>query len=211
MMKLETPKLLSEILRPKTLSDMILTDILRQKLRKISQDGWVMNATFFGSPGVGKTTAVRILIAHIDADSLTLNGSLSDGDKTIVRRIETFASCVSFYGRPKVVVIEEADQLTKNVQESLRYVIENTSSNCRYLLIVNDLSRVSDAIKSRCIPICFDVPRKEIDAVVEQAVKIYNKRLSEEAIKIDAYIIEDVIQRYFPDFRAVTNHFQMEI
>ena len=203
--------LLSEILRPQKLSDLVIDDCLRKRLDKFVQDDTIINVTFYGSPGVGKTSAARIILSEIDADVLELNGSLSDGDKKIVRRIELFAGSYSLLHKKKVVFIEEADKLTKDVQEALRYVIENSSDNCRYILTVNDISKITDAIKSRCMPICFDPPRNQINAMIDKAIETYRQRLRSNDVYIDDYIIRDVIQTYFPDFRSIANHFQMEM
>lgn len=203
--------LLSELLRPKSLSDLIISDSLSRKLERFVRDKQIMNVTFYGSPGIGKTSAARILLREIDADVFELNGSNYSGDKTIVRRIETFASTYSFEGKNKVVFIEEADKLTKDVQEALRYIIENTSSNCRYLLTVNDMSKVTDAIQSRCVPICFDAPRKEINNIVKQAIVNYTDLLNQNNICIDPAVIKEIIETYFPDYRSIANNFQLEI
>jgi DNA polymerase III delta prime subunit len=203
--------LLSEVLRPRSLSDLVLDDRLKKRLERFIHDKTIMNMTFYGSPGVGKTSAARILLTEIDADFLELNGSLSDGDKKIVRRIEMFAGTHSLISKSKVVFIEEADKLTKDVQEALRYVIENTSDNCRYILTVNDISKITDAIKSRCIPICFDPPRNQINVLIDRAIVVYQVKLHEHGVDLDDCIIRDVIQTYFPDFRSIANHFQMEM
>ncbi len=203
--------LLSELLRPKSLSDLIISDSLSRKLERFVRDKQIMNLTFYGSPGIGKTSAARILLREIDADVYELNGSNYSGDKTIVRRIETFASTYSFEGKNKVVFIEEADKLTKDVQEALRYIIENTSFNCRYLLSVNDISKITDAIQSRCVPICFDIPRREINSIVKQAIVNYTDLLNQNNICIDPAVIKEIIETYFPDYRSIANNFQLEI
>jgi replication-associated recombination protein RarA len=208
---MNTAPLLSETLRPNNLSDLIVANSVKYKLARFIRDGWIMNVTFYGSPGIGKTSAARILLKEIDADVLELNGSLSDGDKRFVRRIETFATTYSLFGCRKVVFIEEADKLTKEIQEALRYVIENTSENCRYLLTVNDLSKVTDAVKSRCIPICFDVPSKEVNNIVMQAIVKYTDLINQKNICIDPVVIKEIVETYFPDFRLIANNFQLEI
>ena len=203
--------LLSEVLRPKSLSDLILSESLSRKLHRFVRDQQIMNVTFYGSPGIGKTSAARILLSEINSDVYQLNGSNYKGDKTIVRSIEMFASTYSFEDKNKVVFIEEADKLTKDVQEALRYIIENTSFNCRYLLTVNDISKITDAIQSRCIPICFDVPRREINSIVKQAIVKYTDKLNEHDISIDPKVIKETVETYFPDYRSIANNFQLEI
>ncbi len=203
--------LLSEVLRPKSLSDLILSESLSRKLHRFVRDQQIMNVTFYGSPGIGKTSAARILLSEINSDVYQLNGSNYKGDKTIVRSIEMFASTYSFEDKNKVVFIEEADKLTKDVQEALRYIIENTSFNCRYLLTVNDISKITYAIQSRCVPICFDVPRREINSIVKQAIVKYTDILNEHDICIDPKVIKETVETYFPDYRSIANNFQLEI
>ena len=203
--------LLSEVLRPKSLSDLILSESLSRKLKRFVRDKQIMNVTFYGTPGIGKTSAARILLSEIDADIYELNGSNYSGDKTVLRRIETFASTYSFEGKSKVVFIEEADKLTKDVQEALRYIIEKTSFNCRYLLTVNDISKITDAIQSRCVPISFDIPRKEINSIVKQAILKYTDILNQNNIHMDPAIIKEIVETYFPDYRSIANNFQLEI
>jgi len=202
--------LLSDVLRPKSLSDLILSESLSRKLHRFVRDHQIMNVTFYGSPGIGKTSAARILLSEINADVYELNGSNYRGDKTIVRSIEIFASTYSFETKNKVVFIEEADKLTKDVQEALRYIIENTSFNCRYLLTVNDISKITDAIQSRCVPICFDVPRREINTIVKQAIVKYTDKLNKHDICIDPKVIKEIVETYFPDYRSIANNFQLE-
>ena len=94
--------LLSDVLRPKSLSDLILSESLSRKLHRFVRDHQIMNVTFYGSPGIGKTSAARILLSEINADVYELNGSNYRGDKTIVRSIEIFASTYSFETKNKV-------------------------------------------------------------------------------------------------------------
>jgi replication-associated recombination protein RarA len=203
--------LLSELLRPKSLSDLIIPESLSRKLERFVCDKQIMNVTFYGSPGIGKTSAARILMREVDADVYELNGSNYHGDKTIVRCIETFSSTYSFEGKNKVVFIEEADKLTKDVQEALRYIIENTSINCRYLMTVNDISKMTDAIQSRCVPICFDIPRKEISSIVKQAIVKYTDNLNQNNVFLDPKVVKEIVEAHFPDFRSIANNFQLEI
>lgn len=198
--------LLSEVLRPQCLSDLIVTDAIMRKLERFIRDKCIMNVIFYGSPGIGKTTAAKILLKETNADIYEINGSNYRGDKTIIQRIENFATTISFEDKYKVVFIDEADKLSKDVQEALRYIIENTSFNCRYLMTVNDISKMTDAIQSRCLPICFDVPKKEINAFVKQAVIKYSNKLDQANIVIDPVTIKETIETRFPDFRSIANN-----
>lgn len=126
--------LLSEALRPKALADLNLPDRLILSFERMVEKGSILNLLFYGKPGIGKTSAARILVNELGADVYELNGSLSDGDKTTARGIETFASTLSLTDAPKICFIDEADYLTKEVQASLRGVIEKVHHNTRFTL-----------------------------------------------------------------------------
>lgn len=202
--------LLSEFFRPQSLEELNLPDSTIYNLQRQINSGQVMNMLFYGSPGIGKTSAVRIILKELGADPYELNGSFNDGEKTMVRNIETFTHTVSLTGQPKICFIDEADFMTRGVQDSLRYVIEEVSNNARFLLTANDLNRLTPAIRSRCLPVCFDVQRKDIGVVIDKMVQRYSNKLSEMEIDYDPVRLKDIVGIYYPDLRMISNVFQME-
>lgn len=165
---------------------------------------------FYGSPGIGKTSAARILIRELGADVYELNGSFNKGDKTMVAGIESFASTLSLIDGPKVCFIDEADAMSKDVQASLRNVIERVSGNARFLLTANDDKKLTPAMKSRCLPICFDVPPSQIRNIVDRMALRYEQKLKELGYRVDESRIREIVAYYFPDLRMIANLFQME-
>jgi DNA polymerase III delta prime subunit len=204
-------QLLSEYLRPQTLAEVTLPDHLILSLERCVERGSIPNMLFYGRSVIGKTSTARILLRELDADVMELNGSSCERDKTFVNRIEGFTHTVSLYGRPKVCFIDEADHMSKGVQDALRYIIEQVSDNARFILTANDHNRLTDAIKSRCMPICFDIPRKDQEQVLERMVENYKHKLAEAGHPIGDDTVRKVVSIYFPDFRNIANHFQMEI
>ncbi|KAI7815613.1 replication factor C subunit 3 [Rhyzopertha dominica] len=63
----------------------------------------------------------------------------------------------------KVILITEADTLTKDAQHALRRTMEKYVSNCRLILCANSISRVIPAVRSRCLSI--RVPAPSIDDI----------------------------------------------
>lgn len=202
--------LLSEILRPKNLGELNLPDSLVNSLTRQAESGTIMNMIFYGSPGIGKTSAAKILIKDLDADVKEINGSINNGDKSLVKQIEAFSSSVSLLGRPKICFIDEADYLPKAVQEPLRYIIENVSGNTRFILTANNIEKLSPAIKSRCLPICFDVSRKDAGQVIDKMVGRYEEKLASLGVNPDPVRVREIVSIYFPDLRNISNHFQIE-
>lgn len=208
---MENNILLSEKLRPLSLADLNLPENISNSLQRMVRSGSTMNLLFYGKPGIGKTSAARILIKELGADVYELNGSFNNGDKTMVKVIESFASTVSMMEGPKICFIDEADHMSKDVQASLRYVIERVSGNTRFLLTANDIGKLSPAMKSRCLPVCFDVPPHQIRDVVDRMTLRYEQRLDELGYRADTKRIRDIVAYYFPDLRMIANMFQMEL
>ena len=203
--------LLSEVLRPQTLADLNLPENISSSLDRMVKSGSAMNLLFYGKPGIGKTSTARILINELRADVYELNGSFNNGDKTMVRVIESFASTMSLSDGPKICFIDEADHMSTDVQASLRYVIERVSSNTRFLLTANDISKLTPAMKSRCLPICFDVPPHQFRDVVDRMTLRYEQRLNELGYTTDTKRIREIVAYYFPDLRTIANMFQLEL
>ena len=64
----------------------------------------------------------------------------------------------------KVLLLNEVDRLSKEAQHGLRRTMEKYSQACRLILICNSVSKVLDAVRSRCLPIRVAAPS---DAQVE--------------------------------------------
>ena len=108
---MENTQLLSELLRPRSIAELNLPPDISNSLQRMEKSGSVMNLLFYGEPGIGKTSAARILTEKTDV--YEINGSFNNGDKTMLRGIEAFASTMSLIDRPKVCFIDEAEYLTK--------------------------------------------------------------------------------------------------
>jgi len=61
----------------------------------------------------------------------------------------------------KVVVLTEADKLSKQAQAGLRRTMEKYSSHCRIFLICNSASKIIEPVRSRCLGIRIAAPSHE--------------------------------------------------
>lgn len=203
--------LLSELLRPTKLADLTADPAIIARLTRMVQTGSTMNMLFYGRPGTGKTSAARIIIKELDADDRILNGSSNNRGKNFNKIIEDFVSTGSLFAEKKICLIEEADQMSKLTQASLRYTIEKFSGYARFILTANDLGKVDTAIQSRCIPLCFDVSMGRRREVIDGLIAKYQRQLTAIGHDIDHDRIRNIVVNYFPDLRAIANNFQMEI
>ena len=204
---MENNKLLSEILRPQRIAELNLTESVSDSLERMEKSGSVMNLLFYGEPGMGKTSAARILTAN--ADVYEINGSFTPGDKTMLKEIEAFASSISLLSQPKVCFIDEAEYLTKEVQAGLRYTIEKFSRTTRFILTANDFKKITPALRSRCASICFDVSPKDRRGVVDKIVARYERILPTLGYTVDSERLREIVGIYFPDLRTIANQLEL--
>jgi replication-associated recombination protein RarA len=200
---------LSELLRPKEFRDLIQPLEIIQRLEAMVKDAAPANMLLYGSPGLGKTSAARILLSKLGGNCVELNGSLSTGID-VVRDITRYASSVGVLEGPRICFIDEADYLSVNAQAGLLGVIERHAGNCRFLLTANDIRKFQPALKSRCMPICFDIRSSDAEDAITRLLPRYAKRLEELGFKIDGSRLKELLSIYFPDLRAFANRVEFE-
>ncbi|VFQ61620.1 unnamed protein product [Cuscuta campestris] len=72
----------------------------------------------------------------------------------------------------KVLVLNEVDNLSREAQHSLRRTMEKYSTSCRLILCCNSSSKVTEAVRSRCLNVRINAPKEgEIVKVLEFIAK----------------------------------------
>jgi DNA polymerase III delta prime subunit len=202
---------LSELLRPQQLDDLTLPhrDIVR--LQRMIENREVMNMAFHGQPGLGKTSAARIIANAVAGDSgMEINGSSLTGIDSVREHIEPFARSGSVFGGRKLCFIDEADYLSRNAQASLRHIIENAWSNCGFLFTANDVGKLIPAIQSRLTLVCFHVTPAEREQVLQRLRARYRAKLGELGIAYDEVRLDELIGIYWPDLRKIAQQVEYE-
>lgn len=101
-----------ERFRPKLIDDIILPDFIKKDIKKWIEDGQIPNLLFSSkTPGLGKSSLAHTIIHELNAEALFINASLESNIDILRSKILGFVSTVSFDGRPKIVVLDEADYL----------------------------------------------------------------------------------------------------
>ena len=140
--------LFTEKYRPKTLTDLVLSNSNRKYFDSITDE--IPNLLFVGTPGIGKTTLARILVNDIlECQYLYINASDENGIDTIRSKVVGFAQTKSLDGKVKVVILDEADGITIDGQRALRNTMEEYSSGTRFILTANYKHKIIPAIQSR--------------------------------------------------------------
>ena len=198
--------------RPKTISDCILTDELKNTFSEFLNKKEIPNLLFSGTAGTGKTTVARALCEELGCDYIMINGS-DEGRHidTLRTQIKNFASTVSLEesNKHKIVIIDEADYMNPDsVQPALRNFIETFYKNCRFIFTCNFKNKIIPALHSRCTVIDFRITNGQkvqtATALLERLMTI----LKEEHISADKKVVAELIQRHYPDFRRTINELQ---
>jgi DNA polymerase III delta prime subunit len=195
--------------RPRKLEDCILPADQKSIFQEMVAKGEIQNMLLCGGAGMGKTTVARALCEELETDYIIINGSEESGIDVLRTKIKQFASTVSFSGKPKVVILDEADYLNPNsTQPALRAFIEEFSANCRFILTCNFKNRIIPPLHSRTAVIEFKLPKAEKPKIASAFFKRVTEIMSIEKIEADGKVIAKVIEKHFPDYRRVLNELQ---
>jgi len=189
--------------RPKTLSDLVLSDTNKKYFESITDE--IPNLLFVGTPGLGKTTLARILIEDVlKCQYLYINASDENGIDTIRSKVVGFSQTKSLDGSIKVVILDEADGITIDGQRALRNTMEEYSSQTRFILTANYKHKIIPAIQSRTQSFDLNPPFEDVVTRIVEIVK-------SEGVKIDdsqkGNFVNTIKQNY-PDIRKIINAVQ---
>lgn len=143
--------------RPQKLGDLISHDDIVKTIRKFIESDRLPHLLFYGPPGTGKTSTILACAKELYSPQqfnsmvLELNASDDRGIGIVRGQIMNFASTrTMFTSKFKLIILDEADAMTNDAQSALRRVIEKYTSNVRFCIIANYLSKIIPAIQSRC-------------------------------------------------------------
>lgn len=194
--------------RPLKISDCILSKQLKSIFEGIVESGEVPNLLLVGTAGSGKTTVAKAICNELDLDYIFINASRERGISEVRNQISTFAPTLSFEGKRKVVILDEADHLTADAQLALRAAIEEFAKNCSFILTCNFKNKIIEPIHSRCVVKDFRIPKEEKQELIGQIYKRIVQILEIENIKFDSKVLANIVVKYYPDFRKTLNELQ---
>ena len=196
---------------PQTISDCILPTTLKKEFQDVVDTGEISNMLLIGEAGVGKTTVAKILCEVLDIDMMFINSSSERGIDEVRTKIATFASTSSLYGaKHKVILLDEADNLTPDAQKALRALIEEHQNHCRFVLTCNYPYKLIDPLRGRLQEIWFNYPtdsKSLKDKFTKRAIKI----LMDEKVKLEKENLKDIsqiVEMSYPNWRKAIHTLQ---
>ena len=197
--------------RPQTIEDCILPEQTKKTFLEFLNKGEIPNMLLAGPAGCGKTTVAKALCKQLGVDVYVINGS-DEGRflDTVRNNAKNFASTVSLSSesKHKVIIIDEADNTTPDVQLLLRASIEEFSSNCRFIFTCNYKNKIIEPLHSRCAVIEFGIKGKQKQEIATCFFKRLNSILEQERVEYDKKVLAQLIHNHFPDWRRVLNECQ---
>ena len=197
--------------RPQKIEDCILPANIKKAFQGFVDKGEIPNLLLTGTAGVGKTTLAKAVCDEIGASYIVINGS-DEGRflDTVRNRVRQFATTVSLTsGAPhKVVIIDEADNTTNDVQLSLRTAVEEFHGNCRFIFTCNYQNKIIEPLHSRCTVFDFRIQKEQQQQLQGQFFMRLKQILDENEVEYQDKVVVKLIQRYYPDWRRLINEAQ---
>ena len=197
--------------RPSIVEDCILPESIKEVFQGFVNQGELPNLLLSGTAGVGKTTIAKALCEEIGASYIVINGS-DEGRflDTVRNRVRQFATTVSLTSGAshKVVIIDEADNTTSDVQLSLRTAVEEFHSNCRFIFTCNFINKIIEPLHSRCTVVDFRIKPEQATGLQGQFFTRLKTILDHEQIKYEDKVLAKLTKRYYPDWRRLINECQ---
>ena len=192
--------------RPNYIKDVILPLDKKNMLLNMVSTGQLQNLLFYGRQGSGKSTTVFALANTLGWETLIINASDDRGIDVLRTTLKEYCVRGSRDNNPRIVIFEEADNMTTALQSGLRNMIEKYSKRVIFLFTANEPQRIMAPIReSRAVPINFNFTNEEIEEIkkplfrrIIEICKLENVKISKkQALKeyIYAYIEESCDMR----------------
>lgn len=212
MLTLMEPALWTEKYRPKTLGEIIDQEEIVSRLQEFVKRAAMPHCLFAGPPGTGKTTAA-LCLAHdlfgvrFQDVFMELNASDERGIDVVRTTVKEFARMASLSSVPfKILVLDEADNMTSDAQSALRRTMEKYTDTCRFVLCCNYSGRIIEPIQSRCALFRFTpLPDEKIVENLHRIAKNEGLKFTETGLKSIVEVGEGDLRKSINTLQAASS------
>jgi replication factor C small subunit len=176
--------------RPTTFDQFVgqkkVVESIKSIVSRYKQKGEILpHMIFYGSPGIGKTTMSYIIAREYFGNEsgriAEFNASDERGIDIIREKILPLSKSVS----KKIVLLDEADELTSDAQHALRRIMETTDSTT-FIFTANNPTKIIEPLRSRCIEFSFaPLSREDMRELVINIMKRGEIKFPQDAKKQD--------------------------
>ncbi len=198
--------------RPKNLDEIVNQKGVVERLKGFVKKGSLPHLLFSGPPGTGKTSAILALANEIYGPELAqynvleLNASDDRGIKTVREDIKEFARTAPVGGASfKIIILDEADNLTADAQQALRRTMERYVKTSRFALLCNYPSKIIEPIQSRCAIFRFSpLSKEDVVKKLKQICKAENVNAPDDVLEEIYAIAEGDLRKAINLLQAVS-------
>tara|TARA_Y100000310_G_C20704121_1_gene833215 strand:+ start:8353 stop:9291 length:939 start_codon:yes stop_codon:yes gene_type:complete len=190
---------------PTTIEEVILPKELKNKFTKIVAKNDIPHMILYSvEPGSGKSTIAKLLAKLCDVESLYINNSLARGIEVLRGQIQRFAEAMGFDGKTKVVILDEMDGSTADMQKGLKGFLDEFGDDCRFICTCNNVAEIIKPLHSRMDMVDFNFePQHILNEIGPQIGKRLVKILKSENIDFDINDVKRLIFEHYPDMRSM--------
>ena len=196
--------------RPRLLNEVVNQAGIVKRLKQFVNDESMPHLIFAGPAGTGKTTSALCMVRELFGRDMSPNNTYLELNASDARGIDVIRTYIKDFAKAKppidipfkILILDEADNMTSAAQQALRRTMEKYTRNCRMILICNYSNKIIPPIQSRCVVFRFSsLNRDDIEGRINMVAE-------REGIELTSGGLNALINVSMGDLRRAINYLQ---